>query len=81
MDPATIAIIIEGLIALGKEFGPAAIEAIAKLASGEDPMTALDHERVKEILPHPLALAAVRAVERARRGLPSDDAPSAPSDR
>lgn len=81
MDPATIAIIIEGLIALGKEFGPAAIEAIAKLASGEDPMTALDHERVNEILPHPLALAAVRAVERAKRGLPAEDAPSAPSDR
>lgn len=74
------------LVALGtallKELGPVLVKVVERIANGEDPLTALDAERVGEILPHPSKLAIARALERAQRGLPPEDgAPSAPSDR
>jgi len=70
------------LVALGKELEPLVAKVVERILNGEDPMTALDAERVGEILPHPSKLALARAIERAQRGLPPEDgAPSAPSDR
>lgn len=74
------------LVALGtallKELGPVLVKVVERIANGEDPLTALDAERVGEILPHPSKLAIARALERAKRGLPAEtDDPSAPSDR
>jgi len=70
------------LAALAKELEPIAVKIVERIMRGEDPMDALDAERVGEILPHPSKLALARAIERAQRGLPPEDgAPSAPSDR
>jgi hypothetical protein len=69
--------------ALLKAVLPEGEKILERILAGEDIETALDHERVNEVLPIENKLALAMEMDRIRRRLPPDpeDAPSAPSDR
>lgn len=78
MNDSMVAAIIEALI---KDLGPLLVGIVGDIIKGADPLSALDHERVREILSADSKLALAMELDRLRRGGPVDDpnAPSAPS--
>jgi hypothetical protein len=51
---------------------PVVLRVATAMAAGKDPVAELANERLEDIIPAELRLAAARKAERARRGLPGD---------